>query len=77
MCSPESIKGLITGGYEPIFAAAIGGLITRGFDYLPVMYSGWSTYEILGPAYKETEAREETVFQVEPEGTVTERRSHR
>ena len=30
--------------------AAIGGLITRGFDYLPVMYSGWSTYEILGRA---------------------------
>ena len=48
--------------------AAIGGLITRGFDYLPVMYSGRSTYEILGPAYKETEAREETAFQVEGTG---------
>ena len=49
--------------------AAIGGLITRGFDNLPVIYSGWSIYEILGRAYKETEAREETTFQVEPEGT--------
>jgi len=32
------------------------------------MYSGWSTYEISGRAYKETEAREETAFLVEGTG---------